>query len=136
MVCHWFLLAEACFSISVYIDKRTKKRINWVVKPSFQISLNSRDIDLLLQIQTFFGCGNIVKKKARDEISFRVNSVTEFTNFIIPHFINYPLLYQKAADFCLFKQIVNLILTKDHLTEKGLLEIINIRASMNLGLSE
>ena len=67
MVCHWFLLAEACFSISVYIDKRTKKRINWVVKPSFQISLNSRDIKLLLQLQEFFGCGSIVIKKNRSE---------------------------------------------------------------------
>ena len=35
----------------------------------------------------------------------------------------------------MFKQIVNLINTKDHLTEVGLQQIINIRASMNLGLS-
>ena len=35
----------------------------------------------------------------------------------------------------MFKQIVSLINTKDHLTEVGLQQIINIRASMNLGLS-
>lgn len=124
--------------MSIYPDKRSQKRINWVVKPSFQISLNSRDIDLLLQIQTFLGCGSILIKKTRDEISLRVNSSTELKNFIIPHFLNYPLLSQKSADFYLFHptQIVELIVTKDHLTEKGLLEIINIRASMNLGLSE
>ena len=138
----WFVTgfcdAEACFTVSIYPDKRSQKRINWVVKPSFQISLNSRDIDLLLQIQTFLGCGSILIKKTRDEISLRVNSSTELKNFIIPHFLNYPLLSQKSADFYLFHptQIVELIVTKDHLTEKGLLEIINIRASMNLGLSE
>ena len=42
----------------------------------------------------------------------------------------------KAADFYLFKQIVYLINTKAHLTEVGLQQIINIRASMNLGLSD
>lgn len=70
------------------------------------------------------------------EVSFRVNSAQELTNLVIPHFLNYPLLSQKAADFYLFKEIVNLMLSKTHLTEAGLLQIINIRASMNLGLSD
>ena len=91
---------------------------------------------LLLQMQEFFACGSIVSKKNRNEISFRVNSLHDLTNLIIPHFVNYPLLSQKAADFYLFKQIVNLINTKVHLTEVGLQQIINIRASINLGLSD
>lgn len=77
-----------------------------------------------------------MKKNTRSEISLRVNSVQELTNLIIPHFLSYPLLSQKAADFYLFKQIVELILTKTHLTDEGLQQIINIRASMNWGLSE
>ena len=115
---------------------------------------------LLLQIQEFFTCGNIVSKNNRSEASFRVNSLHDLINFIIPrgaarplaclslaasrclqpglppaHFIKYPLLSQKGADFYLFKQMIELINTKVHLTEIGLLQIINIRASMNLGLS-
>ena len=66
----------------------------------------------------------------------RVNSLHDLTNFIVPHFVNYPLLSQKGADFYLFKQIINLINTKVHLTAMGLQEIINIRASMNSGLSD
>ena len=135
----WFVTGfcdgEACFSVSIYIDKRIKGRLGWAVKPSFQISLNSRDIKLLLQLQEFFACGNIISKNNRSEGSFRVNSLHDLTHIIIPHFENYTLLSQKAADFYLFKQIVNLINTKDHLTEVGLQQIINIRASMNLGLS-
>ena len=42
---------------------------------------------------------------------------------------------QKAADFILFTRIVKLIKNKMHLTEEGLLQIINLRASINLGLS-
>jgi LAGLIDADG endonuclease len=46
------------------------------------------------------------------------------------------LLTQKAADFKLFIQIIELILNKEHLTLEGLQKIINIRASMNFGLSD
>jgi hypothetical protein len=56
----WFVTgfcdAEASFSVSIYMDKRIKGRQGWVVKPSFQISLNSRDINLLLQLKEFFAC--------------------------------------------------------------------------------
>lgn len=68
--------------------------------------------------------------------SFQVNSIQDLINIINPHFLNYPLLSQKLADFILFKQIVELMKNKTHLTLDGLQEIINIRASLNLGLSD
>jgi hypothetical protein len=77
-----------------------------------------------------------VQNDRQSEISFRVNSLQDLTNFIIPHFLKYPLLTQKAADFYLFKQVTELMQNKAHLTTKGLQEIINIKASMNLGLSD
>jgi LAGLIDADG endonuclease len=77
-----------------------------------------------------------VNKNTRNEASFRVNSLQDLAKFIIPHFENYPLLTQKAADFLLFTQIVKLMNNKVHLTEDGLQQIINLRASMNLGLSD
>jgi hypothetical protein len=46
------------------------------------------------------------------------------------------LLTQKAADFILFTRVVELMNTKDHLIFEGLKNIINIKASMNLGISE
>jgi hypothetical protein len=45
-------------------------------------------------------------------------------------------LTQKAADYRLFKQVVEIINNKKHLTIEGLYQIINIKASMNLGLSD
>ena len=63
----WFVTGfcdgEACFSVSIYIDKRIKGRLGWAVKPSFQISLNSRDIKLLLQLQEFFCLRKHYKQK-------------------------------------------------------------------------
>jgi len=45
-------------------------------------------------LKEFFGCGIIVNKNknTKNEASFRVNSLQDLTNCIIPHFSNYPLL--------------------------------------------
>ncbi len=48
---------------------------------------------------------------------------------------NYPLLTQKQADFILFKNILELIRRKEHLTPSGLNEIVSCKAAMNKGLS-
>jgi len=46
------------------------------------------------------------------------------------------LITSKRADYILFKSIYDLMITKKHLTLKGLLEILSLKASMNLGLSD
>jgi hypothetical protein len=48
----------------------------------------------------------------------------------------YPLISQKAADFILFEQIVELMNKGEHISIDGLQQIINIKASINLGISE
>jgi hypothetical protein len=60
----------------------------------------------------------------------------DLTNIIIPHFEKYYLLTQKAADFLLFKEVVLLMNNKSHLSYEGLIKIVSIRATINLGLSE
>jgi hypothetical protein len=54
---------------------------------------------------------------------------------VIPHFDKYPLLTKKGKDFFLFKKIVNSLSEKRHLSYIGLQNIMNLRASMNKGLS-
>jgi LAGLIDADG endonuclease len=60
---------------------------------------------------------------------YSVSSVKDLVNIIIPHFLNYPLLTQKGADFTLFKQIVELMDNRAHLTIEGFNKIINIKAA-------
>jgi hypothetical protein len=60
----------------------------------------------------------------------------QILNKIIPHFDKYFLITQKQADYLLFKKIVMLMERGEHLKLEGLQAIINIRASLNLGLSE
>jgi len=127
-----FCDGESSFQVSIFKNKNLKLG----VRAQFTIGLHSRDLALLLQIKEFFGCGIIVKNDPQSEISFRVNSLQDLTNIIIPHFLKYPLLAQKAADFYLFKQVTELMKNKAHLKTEGIKEIINIKASMNLGLSD
>jgi hypothetical protein len=55
---------------------------------------------------------------------------------IVDHFKNFPLISQKWSDFQLFKAAFELVICKRHLTLEGLIDIVNIKAAMNLGLSE
>jgi hypothetical protein len=90
---------------------------------------------LLELIQSALLVGNITKQ-GKDSMELRVTSLEDINNVIIPHFKQYPLLTQKRADFELFKRVVDLMNHKEHLNPKGLQEIVNIRASINLGLSD
>jgi hypothetical protein len=62
---------------------------------------------------------------------FVVASLDDILNIIIPHFDKYPLLTQKRADYILFKEVALIIKEGQHLTQKGLQEIVNKRASIN-----
>ena len=133
--CTGFTDSEGSFVITIYKNKELKT--GWRVQAIFQIELHVRDLDLLLELQkSFNGCGSIVKGKNRNTVRFSVSNIKDLTTFIIPHFEKYPLLTQKSADFILFKQIVELMNNNAHLSKVGLLKIINIKASMNLGISE
>ena len=60
-----------------------------------------------------------------------------FKNFdnILDHFDRYPLQSCKHADFIFFKEIILKIRCGEHLTVKGLQDIVNIKANLNKGLS-
>jgi len=64
-----------------------------------------------------------------------VDSIKDL-KLVINHFDHYPLIPQKFADYELFKQAFYLILNKQHLTKQGLWKIVEIKASINKGLSD
>lgn len=99
---------------------------------SFQISLHKKDQKILEQIRSYWGVGKITHKTSKS-VQLRIRSIQELS-IIIDHFEKYPLLTQKRADFILWREII-MIMRKEHLTHEGLIAIVNIRASLNLGLS-
>ena len=130
----WFISgysdAEGCFNVGLQKNPNGK----FYVRPSFQIKVHSRDNLLLMQIKDYFGgIGNIYTNT--NDSKFTVRSLDDILK-IISHFDNYPLITKKKADFILFKQIIHKVVEGEHLSAKGLQEIINIRASINLGISD
>lgn len=67
---------------------------------------------------------------------FRVNSLKDNLNTIIPHFEKYPLITQKYSDYLLFRDVVMMMSRAEHLTAEGIQSIVNIRSSLNLGLTK
>jgi hypothetical protein len=66
-------------------------------------------------------------------VIYSVAGIKDLTTVIIPHFLNYPLLTQKAADFVLFQRVVELMTNKAHLTKPGLELLKKIKSGMNTG---
>lgn len=136
-----FADGESSFIVSII--RSNQRSIGWSVKPLFAIELHGKDIGLLKQIQEFFGLfcrrqntGNIIISSRNGHAIYSIKSAKIIYSTLLPHFIKYPLNTQKSADFMLFKTIVELINTKEHLTINGLSKIVSLRASLNKGLSD
>ena len=65
---------------------------------------------------------------------FAVDSIKEIS-VIINHFYKYPLVTQKLSDYLIFKKGFDIIKQGNHLTERGILEIICIKSNSNIGLT-
>ncbi|KAF3930963.1 hypothetical protein ABW19_dt0201400 [Dactylella cylindrospora] len=124
---------EACFFIS--FQKNLKSSLGWSSRAVFQIGVHERDKIILELIKQYFGVGKIFKQD-ENAFQYRVTSVKDLIDVIIPHFLNYPLITQKLIDFELFKQAAYLLKDKKHLTQEGLLELVSIKSALNLGLSD
>lgn len=125
---------EACFHLA--IGKNTIYKIGYYVNPGFTITVHKKDRELLTRIQKFFGGIGVVKITSRKHmIQFRVFSIQDL-NIILNHFDKYPLITKKCADYLLFKEALEFIKNKKHLTIEGFNEILAIRASINKGLPE
>lgn len=60
--------------------------------------------------------GKIYYNPQDNTYRFKVTNVNDLSNVIIPHFIKYPLVTQKRADFELFAKIVEILKKKVTLT--------------------
>lgn len=120
----------------IFIRKDSKLNSGWRVSTCFSIHLHNKDLDLLKRIQAYFkGVGGIRVNKKDLSVNYSVASLKDLIDVIIPHFDTYPLLTQKKADYLLFKEVVDLMEKKEHLTKEGLRKIVSIRAVTNNGLS-
>ena len=129
----WFITGlvegEGCFNISFSLRKKLKVGIE--TRPSFSISLNRRDLDLIRKVHDFFGCGAVRYSRSDRTYKFESRSVTDLMEKIIPHFKKYSLCGSKANDFCRFAEICSSVSANRHLNKRFLSEIIESAYEMN-----
>jgi len=131
----WFItgFADAESTFNVLIQPRSDSKTKWRVKAIFAIGLNKKDLAILENIKTCFGVGHIYLSDTK--VYYRVEAFKDL-QVIIDHFDKYPLVTAKKIDYALFKKSFNIIKLNEHLTEKGISELIEIKSTLNKGLSE
>nr|YP_010727761.1 homing endonuclease [Leptographium wingfieldii]YP_010727808.1 homing endonuclease [Leptographium terebrantis]WDZ67398.1 homing endonuclease [Leptographium wingfieldii]WDZ67445.1 homing endonuclease [Leptographium wingfieldii]WDZ67492.1 homing endonuclease [Leptographium wingfieldii]WDZ67539.1 homing endonuclease [Leptographium wingfieldii]WDZ67585.1 homing endonuclease [Leptographium wingfieldii] len=131
----WFITgffdAEGSFTIS--ISKESRNKTGWRVKLITSLTLHEKDKDILLKLKDYFNIGTIYKPRS-NSICWSVTSLNDL-DVLVNHFESYPLVTKKRADYELFKQALNLLKTKEHLTKEGLMKIVSLKSVINLGLS-
>jgi hypothetical protein len=119
----------------INFNKLTEARLGYRIRAIFAIQLHLKDIDILKKIQAYFGGIGAINVMDGDIVAYRVRTLNDLKK-VIAHFDNFPLQTKKQADFELFKRAVFKLLGKEHLNPKGLQDIVNLRASINLGLTD
>lgn len=99
-------LTDAEGSFACIIRKSTGHRLRWRAEVVFQIALHKKDLELLKQIQAFFGGIGTIANSSNDLCAFRVTTPKQISDKIIPHFDKYILITKKQADYLLFKEII------------------------------
>lgn len=124
-----FAAAEGCFFVNIQKSVTTKSGVN--IQLEFNISQHKRDEQLLASIVKFLGCGNTYTRG--NICRFRVTNLTDITIKIIPFFNVNFILGEKLKDFEDFCKVAQIMKDKNHLTQKGLDQIREIKARMNTG---
>ena len=128
--------ADGESSFIILILREQNNKTGWTVKARFSTGLHEKDLGILELIRLRLKDAGNISKQGKNSIQYRVSSLQDLINVVIPHFEKYPLITKKKADFILFKKAVDLIKCKEHLTREGIEKLVAIKASMNLGLSD
>ena len=133
----WFVtgFSDAEGSFMVIVRRDSINNTGWRVEANFTINLHNRDLEILKSLQTFFGNIGVIGSIRNNCCDFSVTYLNHNLMSIIPHFEKYPLITKKHADYLLFREVVLMISRKEHLTDIGIQTILNIRTTMNRGLT-
>ena len=127
-------------SFTVYVRNPDAKKTavrRVVVEPKFYLKLIERDQEILLALQRFFGCGSVYfQKDTRPNhqhcYRFEVFRWEELHAVIVPFFRKHQLqLASKRHDFELFCLMMDMLVRKEHLTDKGLRKLFQLKQRMH-----
>jgi hypothetical protein len=127
-------------SFTIYIrdpelPDSSKRRVT--VEPKFYIKLIEKDKEILERLKLFFKCGSIYFQKDNRPnhqhcYRYEVYSRDDLNNVIIPFFKKNKLQFaSKRNDFEIFCKMMKMINKKEHLNEKGLGSLFQLKQLMH-----
>ena len=124
-----FTEGEGCFCVSFNLRSKLKTGIE--VRPSFSISQNKRNLQLIKLIYERFNCGAIRFSRNDQNYKFEVRSIKDLVTIVIPFFEKNPLMGVKNDDFINFKKVCEIVYQNLHLNKGKLEELIRIAYRLN-----
>ena len=125
-----FVDGEGCFHVAV--NTHSEMTAGYQVLPEFTVVQHKRDVKLPEAFKNFFECG-VVRVNHGDRLAYRVRSLKDLRQRIVPFFKQYPLRSTKRDDFNLFCEALRAIRKGEHLTKEGIARINVLRRRMNRG---
>jgi hypothetical protein len=135
-----FVDGEGCFSIGLVRQPgrrdRSGYKSGYQVSHDFVVTQGASSVSCLHELQEFFGVGQVYVNRRSDNhrehlYRFSVCRRKDLVETIIPFFRQHPLRTAKQYDFQKFAYCVELMADGRHLTQAGLLEIVEIMQTMN-----
>ena len=135
-----FVDGEGCFSIGIIRQScrgaDTIGKVRYQVTCEFAVTQGAKSISSLRELHGFFGVGQVQSNPRYDNhkehlYRYVVRKRSDLLEVIIPFFEQYPLRTSKQHDFHKFARCVRLIDRKHHLTNNGMVDILEIMQTMN-----
>jgi len=126
-----FTDGEGCFSVSLHQNPLARPTLGWHIQPTFQVSQHADHHETLLELQLFFGCGNVRRKGPTSSVEvYVVHSTKLLVDRVIPFFEQQELRV-KRNDFEKFADIVRSIRSRNHHHREEFERIVKLAYSMN-----
>ncbi len=102
----------------------------------FAVTQGEQSVSCLEDIREFFGVGQVLVNKRYDNhrehlYRYVVRKRDDLLGTVIPFFRRHPMRSSKQCNFEKFASCVELIASGRHLTQEGLIEIVQIAETMN-----
>lgn len=125
-----FIDAEGSFSVSIYKNKTLRR--GFEVHPEFEIELRADDQQILERLLITIGCGKIYDCSYErygwyPHVKYKITNNKDLKKYLFPFLDKYPLQAKKFETYKLFREIVEMKLRKEHLSDKGFKRIVRLR---------
>jgi len=129
-----FVDGEGCFSCP--IQRNRSMGLGWQVQPRFVVVQGEKSLLALKLLAAVLGCGQIYRNRRHDNhkedmLSYQVLRRDDLRQRIVPFFEANPLVTAKSENFLKFREILDMMERRLHLSMDGLCRIALVQQTMN-----